>query len=121
MSPGGYYANADDSRFGEVGFRFLALVHLGPGAPPDFGLPTQSQSFPSAQNRSRKGRGPCYQTCYHFLQKAARNRTNQEPTRWIMSLKYKAQHEGRRNINQTHNPKVEGSNPSPATNSFQNS
>jgi hypothetical protein len=33
-----------------------------------------------------------------------------------MSLKYKEQHERRRNINQTHNPKVEGSNPSPATN-----
>ena len=35
-----------------------------------------------------------------------------------MSLKYKKQHETRRNINQTHNPKVEGSNPSPATNLF---
>ncbi len=35
-----------------------------------------------------------------------------------MSLKYKEQHETRRNINQTHNPKVEGSNPSPATNLF---
>jgi len=33
-----------------------------------------------------------------------------------MSLKYKEQHETRGNINQTHNPKVEGSNPSPATN-----
>jgi hypothetical protein len=57
----------------------------------------------------------CYQTCYHFLQKAARNKMNQGPTRWTMSLKYKEQHETRRNINQTHNPKVEGSNPSPAT------
>src|ERR1035438_4133426 len=36
-----------------------------------------------------------------------------------MSLKYKEQHETRRNINQTHNPKVEGSNPSPATTSPQ--
>src|ERR1035437_11061958 len=36
-----------------------------------------------------------------------------------MSLKYKEQHETRRNINQTHNPKVEGSNPSPATKSPQ--
>jgi hypothetical protein len=32
-----------------------------------------------------------------------------------MSLKYKEQHKTRRNVNQTHNPKVEGSNPSPAT------
>src|ERR1039457_5206741 len=32
-----------------------------------------------------------------------------------MSLKYKKQHETRRNINQTHNPKVAGSNPAPAT------
>ena len=32
-----------------------------------------------------------------------------------MSLKYKEQHETRRTINRTHNPKVEGSNPSPAT------
>jgi hypothetical protein len=56
-----------------------------------------------------------YQTCYHFLEKAARNRRNQGPTRWIMSLKYKEQHETRRNLNQTHNPKVEGSNPSPPT------
>src|ERR1035441_6333828 len=39
----------------------------------------------------------------------------QGPRRWSMSLKYKEQHETTRNINQTHNPKVEGSNPSPAT------
>src|ERR1039457_3890199 len=36
-----------------------------------------------------------------------------------MSLKYKKQHETRRNINQTHNPKVAGSNPAPATKSPQ--
>ena len=35
----------------------------------------------------------CYQTCYHFLQEPARNRMNQEATRWIMSLKYKEQDE----------------------------
>jgi hypothetical protein len=35
-----------------------------------------------------------------------------------MLLKYKEQAETRRNINQTHNPKVVGSNPTPATNLF---
>src|SRR5471030_503785 len=40
---------------------------------------------------------------------------NQWLTRSSMSLRYKEQHETTRNINQTHNPKVEGSNPSPAT------
>jgi hypothetical protein len=62
----------------------------------------------------------CYQDCYHFLQKAARNSMNQGPTRRSMSLKYKEQPETRRNINQTHNPKVEGSNPSPATTPLNN-
>jgi hypothetical protein len=38
-----------------------------------------------------------------------------QPSRWIMSLNYKDQHETSRTMNQTHNPKVEGSNPSPAT------
>src|ERR1017187_8580749 len=69
-------------------------------------------------NRRETSLRYCYQTCYHFLEKAARNRMNQGPTRSSMSLKHKEQHERRRNINQTHNPKVEGSNPSPATKSF---
>jgi len=61
----------------------------------------------------------CYQTCYHFLERVARNRMNQGPSGWVMSLKYKEQHKTRRNVNQTHNPKVEGSNPSPRNqNSF---
>jgi hypothetical protein len=29
----------------------------------------------------------CYQTCYHFPEKAARNRMNQGPTGWAISLK----------------------------------
>src|ERR1039457_2697798 len=58
---------------------------------------------------------PCYQARYHFLEKAAQNRMNQGPTNRNMSLKYKEQHESRRNVNQTHNPKVGGSNPPPAT------
>src|ERR1017187_2581359 len=62
---------------------------------------------------------PCYQARYHFLEKAAQNRMNQGPTNRNMSLKYKEQHESRRNINQTHNPKVGGSNPPPATKSPQ--
>jgi hypothetical protein len=65
-----------------------------------------------------KGTGPagrrlaerCYQTCYHFIEKAARNRMNQGPPGWFMSLNYKEQHETRRNINQTQKPKVGGSN-----------
>ena len=69
----------------------------------------------TAEFSTRKAADSCYQTCYHFLEKTARNRKKHVPTRWIMSLKYKEQHETRRNINQTHNPKVEGSNPSPAT------
>src|SRR5208283_2379964 len=60
---------------------------------------------------------PCYQARYHFLEKAAQNRMNQGPTNRSMSLKYKEQHESRRNVNQTHNPKVVGSNPTPATKS----
>ena len=67
-------------------------------------------------NRRETSLRYCYQTCYHFLQKAARNRMNQGQRGWTMSLKYKEQHETRRNINQTHNPKVGGSNPPPATN-----
>ena len=47
------------------------------------------------KERARKGteseRGQwaerCYQTCYHFLEKAARNRMNQGPSVWVMSLK----------------------------------
>ena len=54
---------------------------------------------------------PCYQARYHFLESSP-DRMNQGPTNRIMSLKYKEQHEFRRNVNQTHNPKVEGSNPS---------
>ena len=61
------------------------------------------------------GSKTCYQNCYHFAQKPAKTSVNQAITRWIMSLKYKEQHERRRNLNQTHNPKVGGSNPPPAT------
>jgi hypothetical protein len=35
-----------------------------------------------------------------------------------MLLTYKEDHKLKRNIDKTHNPKVEGSNPSPATKSF---
>jgi hypothetical protein len=38
---------------------------------------------------------PCYQTRYHFLQKATRNRTDQGPTAWTMPLQYKEHHETR--------------------------
>jgi hypothetical protein len=59
---------------------------------------------------------PCYQSCYQFLQKPARSTVNQGPPKWTISLNHKEQHERRRNVNQTHNPKVGGSNPPPATN-----
>ena len=39
------------------------------------------------QNRPAAGVERCYQTCYHFLEKAARNRMNQGPSGWVMSLK----------------------------------
>jgi hypothetical protein len=51
---------------------------------------------------------PCYQSCYQFLQKPAQSTVNQGPPKWIISLKYKEQHESRRNTNQTHNPMVGG-------------
>src|SRR6266478_8190321 len=40
----------------------------------------------------------CYQTCYHFPEKAAQNRMNNRTRRWVMSLKYKEQDERRRTI-----------------------
>ena len=36
--------------------------------------------------RDERRRG-CYQTCYHFLEKAAQTRMNQGPSGWVMSLK----------------------------------
>jgi hypothetical protein len=39
-----------------------------------------SQQTPSGtEDRSENGWRKCYQTCYHFLEKTARNRMNQGP------------------------------------------
>ena len=42
------------------------------------------------EDRGSRGEGlaeRCYQTCYHFPEKAARNKMNQGPSGWVMSLK----------------------------------
>ena len=51
---------------------------------------TEGQARDAFQDRGSQGERlaeRCYQTCYHFLEKATRNRMNQGPSGWVIPLK----------------------------------
>ncbi len=79
--------------------------------------PTGTVHDPSPGSECLTGRViRCYQSCYHSPQKPAQIRMKEEQSEAVKLLTYMEKWRSIRSCRRTHNPKVEGSNPSPATN-----